>query len=270
MKRLISLLFSTLIAVFLLIYSEVTKARAGERGGVEKSSESFKSSGYQPPKLIEGGIITGKVTYAGSIPKRKKIEITKDAKVCGKVPHYKEDLLVSEKEKGLANVVVSLSKVQGGKSLESWGTEFELDQNGCLFVPHVSLVPVGVKLKIKNSDGVLHNIHTYSEKNRPLNKAQPRFLKVIRISFDKSEIIRVACDVHNWMNGYIVVVDHPYYAITGASGNFELTDVPAGTYTLEYWHETLGKQTQEVTVKEGVTEKVSFEFKTSKADRTKK
>ncbi|MFQ5638301.1 MAG: hypothetical protein ACE5IR_09955 [bacterium] len=211
----------------------------------------------------DGGSIAGKVTFAGPAPAPKKIEITKDVKICGKVAHFNEDLLVS-KDKGLANVVVSLSEVEGGKSLDSWGTKFSLDQNGCQFVPHVILVPVGVKLKIKNSDGILHNIHTFSEENKPINKAQPRFLKVLSLSFDEPEIVRVACDVHNWMKSYIAVVDHPYYAVTDENGKFELTEVPDGTYTIEYWHESLGAKNGKVMVQGGAAVEVNFEFKKAK------
>lgn len=267
MKRIILLLFFILLVIF-FIYSVGAKTAIVKNASAEGRSGSLKTSGSEPEKLTERGTIKGKVTYAGTIPERKKIEITKDVNICGKVPHYNEDLLVSE-DRGLANVVVGLSEVQGGKSLEPWGTEFELNQNGCLFMPHVLLVPVGMKVKIQNSDGILHNIHTYSEKNRSINKAQPGFLKIVSISFDKPEIIRVACDVHNWMNGYIVVVDRSYYAVTDANGNFDLVDVPAGNYILEYWHETLGKQNMAVNVKEEVTTEVSFEFNGSKAESAK-
>ncbi|MFQ5603967.1 MAG: carboxypeptidase regulatory-like domain-containing protein [bacterium] len=210
-----------------------------------------------------GAAIEGKVTFAGAVPAKKKITVNKDVSVCGKVDHYNEDLVVA-KDKGLANVVVGISGVKGGKSFETWGDEFVLDQNGCLFQPHVLLAPVGAKIQIKNSDGILHNIHTFSEKNTPINKAQPKFLKVLKISFDKPEFIRVACDVHNWMNSYVAIVDNPYYAITDENGKFSLADVPPGSYTLEFWHEKLGTQTQKVTVKAGATATVNMEFAESK------
>ncbi|MFQ5864783.1 MAG: carboxypeptidase regulatory-like domain-containing protein [bacterium] len=246
MKRILSILFSIGLAAFLSTCYNVEKAAA-----------------------TGGGTIKGKVTYGGAVPARQKIEITKDVKTCGKVAHYKEDLVVSGKNKGLANVVVSVSGIQKGKSVEVLGDEIELDQNGCLFIPHVALVPVGAKLKIKNSDGILHNIHTRSEKNRPFNKAQPRFRKVMAVTFDKPEIIQVSCDVHGWMQAYIVVVEHPYYAVTDAAGNFELTEVPAGTYTLEYWHETLGKQTREISVTAGGTAEANFKFPAAVSGKAK-
>ncbi len=214
-------------------------------------------------KNANGGKIIGKVTYSGAIKAPKKMEITKDVKICGQVEHFNESMLVS-KDKGIANVIVGLSGVKGGKDMTSLGTDFVIDQNGCQFIPHVLLVPTGTQLKIKNSDGILHNIHTFSEKNQAVNKAQPRFMKVVNVSFKEPEVIRVACDVHNWMGGYIGVVDHPYHALTDENGDFEFADVPAGTYTIEYWHEVLGKQSQEVTVNKSGSTDAAFEFKESK------
>jgi plastocyanin len=216
-------------------------------------------SGYSAMAVTDGGSVTGKVTFAGAAPKRVKLEVTKDVNVCGKVDHYNQDIVVSG-DMGLANVVVSLANISKGKGMDALGTSFELDQNGCAFVPHVSLVPAGAECTILNSDGVLHNIHTYSEKNKPMNVAQPGFKKRMTQSFGEPETIRVACDVHNWMGGYIVVAGHPYYAVTDASGNFELTDVPAGTYTVEYWQEKLGKQTAQVTVTAGAAAEANLEY----------
>ncbi len=209
-----------------------------------------------------GGSVSGNVTYAGPAAAPKAVEITKDVKICGKADHFDTSLLVS-KDKGLANVVVSVVGVEGGRGLESMGASFSIDQNGCKFIPHVSMVPAGSTLEIKNSDGILHNIHTSSELNKAINKAQPRFLKVLKVSFDKAEVVKVACDVHNWMTGYIVVADHPFHAVTDEDGNFEIADIPDGSYAVEYWHETLGKQTGKVTVAGGAAT-TSLEFPAQK------
>lgn len=257
--------FSAMIALAVLTFAagcggggEKKAEKAGEQA-TQEATETATSSGYQSTSVTNGGTIKGTVTFAGAIPKKQVLEVTKDVNVCGKVTHYKENLLVAD-NKGIANVVVSIKNISQGKSLESLGESFHLDQDGCAFRPHVSIVPAGVKLTIKNDDGILHNIHTYSDKNAPINMAQPGFKKVMTHTFDEPEVVRVACDVHNWMGGYIVVVDNPYTAITDEHGNFQLTDVPAGTYTLEYWQETLGTQTAEVTVTEGGTVEANFEF----------
>jgi hypothetical protein len=103
-------------------------------------------------------------------------------------------------------------------------------------------------MDIINSDGILHNIHTYPKNNPAINKAQPKFKKVMNEKFDKPDVVQIKCDVHTWMTGWVVVAGHPYYALSDATGGFKIADVPAGTYTVEYWHEKLGKQTKSITV----------------------
>lgn len=231
----------------------------GEETAAKKEKRAA-ATGYQATTVTDGGTIAGMVTFTGAIPPKQKLEVTKDVQVCGQKTHYKKDLVVSEENKGLANVVVKITNISQGKSMDSLGESFELDQNGCEFLPHITLVPAGAELAILNSDGILHNIHTYSEKNSPINMAQPGFRKRMVQTFSEPEVIRVACDVHNWMGAYIVVTGHPYYAKTDDSGNYQLTDVPAGTYTLEFWQQTLGTKTAEVTVTAGGTAEVNMEF----------
>ena len=107
---------------------------------------------------------------------------------------------------------------------------------------------------------MLHNIHTYSKINKPMNRAQPKFKKKLKVKFDKPEIMEVKCDVHGWMSGWIFVAGNPYYSVTGEDGAFSLTDVPAGKYKVTIWHEKLGTQTKEVEVKDGETAKLDVEF----------
>lgn len=126
-----------------------------------------------------------------------------------------------------------------------------LDQRGCRFTPHVVVVPVGKPLKVLNNDGILHNVHTFSEKNAPINSAQPGFRKTMDVTFDKPEIVRVACDVHPWMSGQIIATDTPFVGVTDASGGFTIEGVPAGTYSVLVWHESFGEQTLKVTVVDG-------------------
>jgi plastocyanin len=132
--------------------------------------------------------------------------------------------------------------------MDALGASFVLDQKVCVYRPHVLVVPINKPVKILNSDGILHNIHTYGKKNPPKNMAQPKFKKELTETFAQPEAVPVKCDVHGWMSAWIVAVDHPYYAVTDASGKFTIEDVPAGTYTVEYWQEKLGTQTKQVTV----------------------
>lgn len=191
----------------------------------------------------------------GDVPQPKKIEITKDKEKCG-ADRSAEDLVVSP-DRGIKNAVVNVLGVKG--SAAKLGNP-ALDQKGCGFNPRVTVVPAGAPLDILNNDGILHNIHTYSKKNNAINKAQPAFKKKMTETFAQPEIIKVTCDAHPWMVGWIVVTDHPYVAATDAGGSFKLADVPAGTHQVEIWHETLGKITKEVTVKAGEEAKVTFEL----------
>lgn len=211
---------------------------------------------YTPGSVSDGGTISGSVMYDGKPPVMKALKIEKDAKVCAVHKKYREDVVVGS-EGGLKNVVVYIDGIKSGKA---WEEEYTLDQNGCSFIPHVTIVAVGQRLKILNSDGILHNIHTYSTLNPSINKAQPRFKKKISAKFNKPEFIKLRCDVHAWMSGWIVSAANPYYVVSDELGNFSIPDVPAGTYTLKYWHETLGEQSIEVTVTAGGVTKSDAKF----------
>ncbi len=205
------------------------------------------------------GDIIGKVKYAGVCPAPKKIAVTKDQAVCGKVEHV-EDSLVVAADKGVKNVVVDVADPKDGKKMAAPAKNTVIDQNGCRFVPRVNIVPAGAPVDIVNDDGILHNIHTWSKDNVSFNKAQPKFKKVMTETFAKPEIFRISCDVHSWMSGWVVVAGNPYYALSDAAGTFKIADVPAGTYTLEYWHEKLGKQTRQVTVPATGSVTADFEY----------
>jgi plastocyanin len=159
------------------------------------------------------------VTYSGTAAAPKKLEVTKDVAVCGKEGHVDESLVVGA-NKGIKDVVVSIKGVKQGKSMEALGASFVLDQKVCAYRPHVLVLPVNKPVKILNSDGILHNIHTYSKKNPAKNIAQPKFKKELTETFAQPEVIAVKCDVHGWMSAWIVVVDHPYYAVTDENGKF--------------------------------------------------
>ena len=156
--------------------------------------------------------------------------------------------------KGLANAVVSVPGAKGGTMAKG-----VLDQHGCKFVPHVVVMAPG-ELEIKNSDDILHNLHTYSTANPAINKAQPKFKKTMMEKLDKPEFVKVTCDVHSWMLGWVAVVPGPA-GVTNADGVVKIENVQAGKQKVEVWHETLGKMEKEVDVKAGAVTKVSFEMK---------
>ncbi len=214
---------------------------------------------YDAGAVSGGGSISGTVKFAGTAPEPKPIEVTKDTAVCAKTPKFEESLVVGEGN-GLKNVVVSITNISSGKE---FGDAMALDQKECVYTPHITLTQVGTELAILNNDGILHNIHSYSEANPAFNQAQPKFRKKLKKTFEQPEIVRVECDAHGWMKGWIVVMEHPYYAVSDGSGAFTLTDVPAGEYEVKFWHETLGEAMQNVTVEAGGEASVSVEMSQS-------
>jgi plastocyanin len=150
--------------------------------------------------------------------------------------------------------VVSVPGAKGATA-----TKAVIDQKGCKFAPRVVVMQPG-EIEIKNSDDILHNIHTYSTANPSINKAQPKFKKTMTEKLEKPEVVKFTCDVHSWMLGWVAVTPGPA-AVTDTNGVAKVENVPAGKQKIEVWHETLGKQEKEVDVKAGQSTKVSFEMK---------
>src|ERR1700722_4879055 len=203
-----------------------------------------------------GGTISGTVKYDGTAPAPKPVEVTKDKEVCALHPHFTEDLIV-DPSGGIANAVVIVKGAKGDMK----PADVTFDQKGCDYVPHVLAFPAGSTVKIVNSDGILHNIHTYSEKNPSFNMAQPKFKKVIEQKVEKPEVIKVTCDAHGWMHGWWVATDTPYFAETDDKGNYSIKDVPPGDYTVEVWQEKLGTDHQKASVTDGATATTNFSLK---------
>ena len=200
-----------------------------------------------------GGTIEATVTYAGA-PVVEKLKVNKDTEKCGTEAMIEK--VVVGPNKGLANAVVSVPSAKGAAK----AVKTTVDQHGCKFVPHVTAMTPG-ELDLKNSDDILHNIHTYSTANPSINKAQPKFKKMMTEKFEKPEFVKLTCDVHSWMLGWVAVMPNPFFGVTDAGGNAKIENVPPGKYAVEAWHETLGKQTKEVEVKAGQSTKVAIEMK---------
>jgi plastocyanin len=209
--------------------------------------------GPGPAGAQGGGTIEASVTYAGA-PVVEKLKVNKDTEKCGTEAVIEK--VVVGANKGLANAVVSVPGAKGAAK----AVKATVDQHGCKFVPHVTAMTPG-ELDLKNSDDILHNIHTYSTANPSINKAQPKFKKVMAEKFEKPEFIKLTCDVHSWMLGWVAVMPSPFFGVTDANGVTKIDNVPPGKYTVEVWHETLGKQTKDVEVKAGQAAKVAFEMK---------
>jgi hypothetical protein len=203
-----------------------------------------------------GGSIVGEVKVLGTPPAPRVISVSKDSEVCG---HEKKLVEVAVGPgNGLADAVVSVADAQGA----SPARKAVLDQRGCEFHPDVLVMRPG-ELDILNSDGVLHNIHSFSTVNPPFNKAQPRFKKEMTEEIEYPEIIKVQCDVHSWMHGWLFVTRNPA-ALTDPRGAFKLEDVPAGKHRVQVWHPVLGAQSKEVEVKPGQSVAVVFELAAGK------
>lgn len=192
-----------------------------------------------------GATIKGNVRYTGATVERKKIAVTIDQYVCGKEKEA-EDLVISSTN-GIRNAVVSLRNFPAGTKWESNLPPVTMDQKQCAFVPRVVVVPVGGTVEFLNSDRLLHNVKSAGKENPPFNRAQPH-ARSISFTFKKPETLRVDCDLHSWMRGWVVVAEHPFYAVTNEQGEFILENVPPGKYSLQVWQERLGTVTQELVV----------------------
>ena len=206
-----------------------------------------------PATAQGGGTVEVEVKYNGA-PQIETIKVNKDVEQCGK--EAKVEKVVVGSNKGLANAVASVVGAKGQPTAK----KATVDQKGCAFHPHVVAMTPGA-IDFLNSDGILHNLHTYSTANPAINKAQPKFKKTMTEKFEKPEMIKITCDVHSWMLGWVAVMPHPYFGVTDGNGVTKIENVPAGKHKIEVWHETLGKQDKEVDVKAGQTTKVSFEMK---------
>jgi plastocyanin len=205
-----------------------------------------------PPAGAQGGgTIVGEVKLVGAAPAPKTVKVNKDNEVCGQEKKIAEVQVGANG--GVGSSIVSVGGAKGAKPAAV------LDQKGCEFRPNVVVMAPG-ELKILNSDGVLHNIHTFSTANPPVNKAQPKFKKEMVEKFEKPELIKVQCDAHSWMLGWIYVTENPA-TVTDGNGAFKLENVPPGKHKVEVTHPVLGKQTKEVEVKAGQETKVAFELK---------
>jgi plastocyanin len=239
-------------------------------GGQETSNKSAEPSAPagtpagQRVDTTTAGSVKGVVTLDGTAPKNEGIKMNADP-VCvreNKTPQFQETYMVGSDGKSLANVFVYVKDGLGNYVYDTPTEPARIDQKECRYHPHVFGMRVGQPLEILNSDPTLHNIHALPKNNSEFNNGQPIQGMKMTHTFDKPEVmVPFKCDVHGWMNAYVGVLPHPYYAVTKDDGKFELANVPPGTYTIEAWHEKLGPMTQSVTVGQKETKEITFSFK---------
>jgi plastocyanin len=215
-------------------------------------------AGLGASSVSAAGSIKGSVVLSGPVPAQKKVDVTIDQYVCGTEKDSGDLLLSSRKE--LKNAVVWLENPPAGGAAPAPAAKIEMDQNGCVFIPRVVVVPAGGTVDFLNSDRLLHNIHATPKLNVSFNRTQPKD-RTIPVTFAKPEIVRINCDLHSWMVGWVVVSAHPYYAITGADGQFSFDNLPAGKYELHVWHERLGTVEASATVGDQQPARVTVEMK---------
>jgi len=210
------------------------------------------------PGLSLAGSIAGKVVFDGPVPAMKKVPVTIDQYVCGNAKDA-EDLVISPR-KEIGNAVVWIENPPAKAAWPGHDARVEMDQKGCVFIPRVILVPAGRTVDFLNNDRLLHNIHAVPKLNVSFNRTQPKS-RTIPVTFAKPEIVRIDCDLHSWMRAWVVVMAHPFYAITGADGQFKFANLPAGKYTLHVWHERLGDVSTTLDVTESAPARVTVEMK---------
>jgi plastocyanin len=206
--------------------------------------------------FVDAGTLKGHVKYDGKPPRAKRLKMDADP-VCGSAhsgPVFSESFKMAD-DGSMAEALVYLRNVSysGGAPSEP----AVLDQVGCIYEPHVFGMMAGQDLLIKNSDATLHNIHSMPKVNKEFNFAMPKVVKEKTATFGKSEPapFYIKCDVHPWMKTWVLVSDHPYFAVTDASGNFSIDGIPPGTYEVVCWQEKFKKKslTATVTIGDGET-----------------
>jgi|SRR5579862_5033309 len=203
--------------------------------------------------------IKGTVTLTGTPPEMQLTKRDADP-FCARTPMKDEEVVVGAGG-ALKNVIVRITKGITG-NYEPPMSNVTIDQSQCMYRPRVAMIMAGQSLLIRNSDQTLHNVHTYKGASTLFNQAEVPGLPAIAKTFKDAtgEILKFKCDVHPWMTGYVGVSAHPFFAVTGEDGKFEIPKVPAGKYTLEAWHERFGTLSQEITVEANKPTTVTFAF----------
>jgi hypothetical protein len=227
--------------------------------GKETPAERVPPPDARRVEQSKTGTIAGRVLVEGPVPESTTVNI--EDPFCSREKVPVETVVVADG--GLKNVFVYIKDGLDKYYFDVPAEPVKLDQHSCRYVPHVLGVRAGQALEISNSDATVHTVAASTKVNRAFNFSQPmQGLKNTATFNDPEVMVRMKCDVHGWMNAYVGVMAHPYFAVTENGGKFELKGVPAGTYTVEAWHEKFGTRTQNVTLGENGSQELSFTFNT--------
>ena len=234
---------------------------------VASTCAGFAQSNYRVVTVNDGGTITGTVKWSGTVPHALDFPITKDPQICDPDSKKSVDLerLVIGPQGGLANTVVYLKNISAGKAMDLPEQRRHLDQKRCHYIPHILLVPENTALTMMSSDATLHTIHMDGAAS--FNLPFPFTDRPITRTMATPGLVHLRCNGgHVWMNAEMMVVPHPYYAVTDESGRFEFNNVPPGTYQIVAWHEGWGlagkEQAYDVLTEHAVQRPVFTEPKT--------
>jgi plastocyanin len=207
------------------------------------------------------GSVAGRVAYDGPAVESPSAKLDSDPACAAQHPDGLKLETVQVTNGGLKDAFVYVKSGLGDYYFETPPEAVVLDQKGCRYTPHVFGVRVGQPVEIRNSDQTMHNVHAMGSVNQEFNFAQPfQGIKNTRTFTAPEVMVPFKCNVHNWMSAYGGVLNHPYFAVTGENGEFALKNLPAGTYTIEAWHEKLGTRTETVTLGEKESKSVAFTF----------
>jgi len=203
------------------------------------ATAAFAQSDYKVVTVTDGGTISGTVKWSGPMPHNLDFPITKDPQICDPAGKKTTDLerLIVGPDAGVANTVVYLKNISSGKALDNLPAQRRhLDQKQCHYIPHILLVPENGVLTMQSSDATLHTVHMSGAAS--FNLPFPFVNQATSRTMSTPGLVHLRCNGgHVWMNAEMMIVPHPYYAITDESGQFEFTDVPPGTYQIVAWHE---------------------------------
>jgi plastocyanin len=238
----------------------VLTAACGGGATEEPAAPKTTAPAADPVDPATASAITGIVTLQGTPPPNPPINMSSDP-YCMKLGAATTPVFVIS-DGGLENVFVYVKEGLSGLKFPVPSSPVVLDQKGCSYAPRVFGIQVGQSLDIVNSDETLHNIHALPMANREFNRGQALQGMKYTTTFTTPEVmLPFKCDVHKWMNAWVGVLEHPFYATSGKAGAFALAGLPPGSYTIEAWHEKLGRQTQQVTIGPKESKKISFVFK---------